>query len=248
MGVLRRTWIGMASEVSWRLPGWPVKLLTAFSQAERGSAYDVLYAVEHTKRRDLRLRYFRHAMDEARHANIFVRRAQALGGGDRTQAVLTDSAYLGDHGIIDSEALFDRYGEMGFLAFVYVAEADAVEQFKVYLDRDLPDADTQQHLQKILKDERFHVSYSRAALDYYRDKTPKGSVEKAIRKVHLDRFKERWLRLSLDIGHVVTSIWMTLMYIVLVGPFRVFARMESGGWQAPRPQLLQGMKAARSQG
>jgi hypothetical protein len=244
MGFFRRTTIGLLSEVSWRLPGWPVKLLTAFSQSERGSAYDVLYAIEHTDRRDLRLRYFRHAMDEARHAGVFVQRAQALGGADRTLAVLGDAGYLSSHGIIGNETLFERYGEMGFLAFVYVAEADAVEQFKVYIDRQLPDEDTLSVLHGILKDERFHVSYSRAALKHY----DPAAVKRAIFKIRLDRFKERWLRGSIHIGHAVNSIWLSLMYLLVVAPFRAVARLDGGGFQAPRPQQLSGLAAARSQG
>ena len=240
--------IGFASEISWRLPGWPVKLLTSFSQAERGSCYDMLAAVEQTERRDLRVRYFRHAMDESRHAGLFLKRAREMGGMDRTQAVVADAGYLTDHGIVGGQTLIERMGERDFLAFVHVAEADAVEQFNVYLDRDLPDEDTTAMLQRILKDERFHVSYSRAALDYYRKKGEDAEVERAMRQVRLNRLKEGWLRFSVNLGHFVGSLWLTLMYVVLVGPFRIFARVEEGGWQATRKPLGDRLQAARSQG
>lgn len=248
MGKLRQTWIGLVSEISWRLPGWPVRLLTGFSQAERGSCYDMLAAVEQTERRELRLKYFRHAMDESRHAGLFLGRARALGGMDRTQAVVADAGYLTEHGIVGGETLIERKGELDFLAFVYVAEADAVEQFKVYLDRELPDPDTRATLQRILKDERFHVSYSRAALEYYRSQGMDREVDRAMSKVRRDRLKEGWLRFSLHVGHFVSNLWLMLMYVLLVGPFRLIARLEGGGWTAPRAGLGDRLRAARSQG
>ncbi len=244
MGWLRQRWIGLASEVSWRIPGRPVKILTRFSQAERGSLYDMLAAVEKTTRRELRLKYFRHAMDESRHAGVFLGRARALGGMDRTQAVIADAGYLTRNGIIGSETLFERLGERDFLAFVAVAEADAIEQFQIYLDRELPDPDTRDALSTILKDERFHASYSRAALDVY----DPAAVKKSLSQVRWGRFKEGWLRFSVGMGGVVSAIWLSLIYLVLVGPFALLSRLEPGGWQTPRPIRAGGLPGARSQG
>jgi hypothetical protein len=248
MGVIRQTWIGLVSEVSWRLPGWPVRLLTGFSQAERGSCYDMLAAVEATERRDMRLKYFRHAMDESRHAGLFLSRARAQGGMDRTQAVVSDAGYLTSHGIVGGKTLIERMGDLEFLAFVYVAEDDAVEQFNVYLDRELPDEETSATLRRILKDERFHVSYSRAALDFYRKQGREKEVARALRKVRWDRWKEAWLRFSVVTGHVVGSVWLTLMYALLVAPFRLLARLDDGGWHAPRARLGDPLRSARAQG
>jgi len=248
MGKLRKMTIGLASEISWRLPGWPVKLLTSFSQAERGSCYDMLAAVEQTERRDLRVRYFRHAMDESRHAGLFLKRAREMGGMNRTQAVVADAGYLTDNGIVGGQTLIERMGERDFLAFVYVAESDAVEQFNVYLERELPDDDTAAMLQRILKDERFHVSYSRAALDHYRKDGGEVAVTRAMRDVRWNRIKEGWLRFSVNMGHFVGNIWLTLMYVFMIGPFRLFARIEDGGWQSTRPAVGDRLQAARSQG
>jgi len=244
MGWFRQKWIGLASELAWRLPGRPIKMLTGFSQAERGSLYDMLAAVEQTTRRDLRLKYFRHAMDEARHAGVFLERARALGGMSRTQAVIADAGYLTRMGIVGGETLFERKGELDFLAFVAVAEADAIEQFGVYLDRALPDAGTQAALREILKDERFHASYSRAALETYDPE----AVKAALSKVRWDRLKETWMRFSVALGGVVSGVWLSLIYLTLVAPFALLGRLEPGGWQAPRPPGPGGLRGARSQG
>lgn len=249
MGRLRQQWIAWVSEVSWRLPGGPARLLTGFSQAERGSALDMLAAVEQTERRDLRLKYFRHAMDESRHAGVFQGRARAQGGQSRVQAVTSDAGYLARQGIVGGQSLFSRLGERDFLAFVHVAEADAVEQFNVYLDRALPDPETRAALEGILKDERFHVTYSRAALEA--GTTPQ-EMARAFRKTRLNRVRQAWLRGSRRISHVATTAWFVLLYVVLVTPYALVARLEPGGWQpirsgAVRPGATP-LAAARSQG
>lgn len=248
MNPLRKLILRVTSEVTWRIPGWPRRLLLSFSQAERGSYYDMLAAAEHTERRDLRRKYLEHALDEGRHAGLFMGRVNALGGQDRVQAVMADASYLAAHGVVGQQTLFERLGEMEFLAFVYTAEADAVEQFDVYMDRELPDPETLSTLREILRDERFHVSYSRAALDYYRKRGQETQVTKAMRRVRWNRVKEAWLNLSRHMGGFMASIWLSVIYLVAVAPFKVFGRLERGGWQpaAPDPRPL--AQSARSQG
>ena len=129
-----------------------------------------------------------------------------------------------------------------------MAEADAVEQFNVYQARELPDPETREMLDRILRDENFHVSYSRAALERFRQEGRGAEVDRAIRQVRTDRLKERWLRFSRDMGAVVSGLWLGLMYVFLVGPFRVFARLEPGGWLSPRRDPRDPLSAARSQG
>jgi hypothetical protein len=54
-----------------------------------------------------------------------------------------------------------------------------------------------------------------------------------VQRIRWSRLKEGWLRLSRDIGHVMTSLWLTLLYALLIPPFRLLARLEPAGWQAP---------------
>ncbi len=248
MGRARQLWIAAASEISWRLPGWPVKLMSSFSQTERGSAIDMWAATELTERREMRRKYFLHALDESRHAILFRDRARALGGNDRTRAVFEDAGYLHEQGIVGGQTLFERLGELEFLAFVYVAEADAVEQFDVYQARKLPDLESREMLARILRDEAFHVSYSRMALEGYRKEGRGDEVDAALRQVRWNRIKERWLRFSLNMGSVVSGIWLNLMYALVIGPFRLFARLEPGGWLSPRRDPRSPIQIARSQG
>lgn len=246
MGWPRQAWIGLLGQVAWRLPSGPLRLMTQFSQAERGSYYDMLVAAELTGRRDLRRRYLEHALDEGRHAGLFLGRVQALGGADRTLAVLSDAAYLADAGIQGHETLFERLGELQFLAFVHVAEADAVEQFQTYLRLGLPDAETAQMLRTILKDEAFHVSYSRAALEPYRLQGRQDEVRHALRTARRHRLLERWKAGAHHLGAVVSTLWLGLFYLVAVGPFSLIERRSPGGWQAPQPDPRPLAAAARS--
>lgn len=242
MGWLRRTWLTVASELAWRIPGRPQRLLAAFALAERGSMLDMLSAVEHTQRRELRRKYFRHALDEARHATLFAGRVRALGAVGRAEAALEDSGQLVDAGIVGGKTLFERLGEEEFLSFVYVAEADAVEQFEVYLRRRLPDPETCATLSRILKDEVFHVSYSRAEVE--RAAAAGRPMARSISRHRWQRIWQGWLRFSRDFGAVMSSLWLGVVYAVVVGPFRPFARLEPGGWQAPE-RGLSTLEAAR---
>jgi hypothetical protein len=236
--------------VAWRLPGWPLRFVSSFRESERGSAIDMLAACELSPRRELRKRYFRHALDETRHAGLFHAQAVAKGGGhDRTRAALMDAGTVQRHGIVDGQTMFERLGELEFLAFVWVAEGDAVEQFNVYQDWKLADPGTSATLTTILKDEHFHVSYSRAELEKMRKEGAGDGVEKAVRRVRWRRLREGWLRFSGHIGHAVTSIWLALAYLLVVAPFRLLARAERGGWQTVAHRAAGDRLAfARSQG
>jgi len=245
MGRLRQLYLTCVSEVSWRIPNRPAQFLAQFSQAERGSAYDMLAAAELTERRELRRKYLEHALDEAAHSRIFRDRAQALGMG-REASALIDIGYLHEHGIVGGQTLFERLGELDFLAFIYVAEGQALEQFEVYKRRDLVDPVTQAQLDGIRKDELFHMTYSGAELEGYRKAGRHGEVRRAIWGVHWRRLKEKWLRLSRRVGDVVSGVWLLLMYTFVVGPFRLLARPEDAGWQA-REHSATDLSTARAQ-
>ncbi len=249
MGSLRRAWIAVSGEVAWRLPGWPLRFVRSFRDTERASALDMLAAAETTPRRDLRRKYFLHALDERRHAAVFHARAEALGArDDRADAAMADSGVVHHHGMVEGRTLFERLGELPFLAFVHVAERDAVEQFDVYLRRGLPDAETCEALRGILKDEHFHVSYSRAELTRAGEAGRGREVTAALRRVRLDRVRQGWLRASHALGTAMARVWLGVVYVLGVGPLRPFARLERGGWHIPATDPRPPGIAARAQG
>jgi hypothetical protein len=150
--------------------------------------------------------------------------------------------------VVEGETLFERLGELEFLSFVYIAEEEAVEQFHVYQKLGLMDDTTAAMMKRILKDEAFHVSYSRAELERYRTEGRGEEVKKAMRRVWRRRLGERWLIFGNSIGDVVTGTMLTLLYLVGLAPGRLLTRLSKGGLQAPVKDSRPLAQLARSQG
>ena len=231
MGPIRKSWLILASEIVWRFPQRSARLLAKFSQAERGSSYDMLAAAELTEQRSIRRKYLEHALDEATHARIFRSRALAL-GVSREEAAMMDIGYLSDHGIVQGDTLFEQMGELKFLAFIHIAEQRGLEQFTLYRERNLPDPETFEALGEIAKDENFHMTYSLAELKKYRAQGKGEEVDKALRSVHIQRWKEAWLRFGRGIGHFMSQFWLLLIYFLAVSPFSILAKEEPTGWSS----------------
>ena len=237
----RRDWLLWAvSSVIWRLPGRVPAKLAGFSHTEAGSAFDMLAAVEETSRRDMRARYFRHALDEMKHAVMFRKRAVALASNrvGRTQAMLDDSSFIRDHGINQADSLFSQLGELEFLAFVWIAERRGAQQFDVYADLLKDDDDTQVMFEEIANDERFHIAYSRAELDRYTEGGEGQAVKQAVGRVKRRRWLQAWLRFSIVLGDFMSNLWLGLLYILVIGPSSIFARLterQARGFVIPEP-------------
>ncbi len=234
----------LLSWVVWRLvPGRAATKMAEFSHTEAGSGQDMLAAAEETPRPEMRARYFRHALDELRHARLFRERATALARASRTpgraQAVLDDAGYIAAHGIRGTESLFRKLGELEFLAFVWVAEKRGAEQFEVYAGLLRDDAATAAMFDEIARDERFHIAYSRAELDRYGQRGQEAAVRAAVFRVRTRRAWEAWLRFSHDLGATMAGFWLGLLYVVVIGPFSLAARLSerrATGIVAPSPR------------
>ena len=232
MGPLEKIYVTSVSWLLWKFPKRAARLLAKFSQAERGSAYDMLAAVEMTKRRDLRRKYLEHALDEAQHSRMFKSRALAL-GVSREERALIDIGYLSDHGIVGGETLFERMGELQFWAFVHIAEKRGLDHFNMYRANRFPDPQTIAVLDQIVKDETFHMTYSLKELENHakKGKNEEKEVKQALRSVRWQRLKEAWLRFGHGIGNVMTTFWMLLLYVFVVSPFSLLAKPEAKGWK-----------------
>ncbi len=219
--------ISFLSWFVWKLvPGRGATKLAEFSYTEAGSGLDMLVAAEQTERRDMRLKYFRHALDEMKHSRMFRARSESLSRErSRTRAVLDDGDYIRSHGIRSDRSLFEQIPEMEFLAFVWAHEARAFDQFQVYAGLMRDDPETSRMFEEIGRDERFHISYSRAELERARERGESAAVRRAIWKVEWRRFSQMWLRFSRDLGHFMAGLWLSLAYLLLVGPFSIIARI-----------------------
>lgn len=228
---MSRLLLRAVSWLVWRVvPGRAATKMAEFSHTEAGSGLDMLAAVEETTRPELRARYFRHALDELRHARLFRERAAALAiashraGPSRTQAVLDDAGYLSAQGIRGTDSLFQQLGELEFLAFVWVAERRGAEQFDVYAHLMRDDVATTAMFADIARDERFHIRYSRAELDRYTEAGARDNVRWALARVRSRRVWQGWLRFTRRLGNGVSAAWLGFLYFGLLGPFSLMAR------------------------
>jgi hypothetical protein len=162
----------------------------------------------------------RHASDEARHARMFRRRAQELGGRDDRRA--------------DVEFLFERLGEVGFLAFVHRGEARGRRQFEAYegFFRDRDDR-TASVFARILEDERRHEAYTRELLIALA-----GSEAAARRELARVAAWEAWRtfrRFGRALVAPIYAVSMTVLY-ALCAPLSLYVRRvrpERRGFSPP---------------
>ncbi|MDP2310696.1 MAG: ferritin-like domain-containing protein [Pseudomonadota bacterium] len=213
----------LISRVIWRLPGTPARKMAEFSHVESGSGLDMLAATEAATDPLLRRKYFRHALDELKHARMFRERARILADSHgRAHAVLEDTGFIGDHGIRSDRSLVEQLGETEFLAFVWLHELAGAAQFEVYAELLRQDPDSTRMFEEIARDERFHIAYSRAELD--RLAKAGAPVRRVVWTTRGRDLWQSWGRFAASFGDRMAAIWLTLLYFGLVAPFAMIAR------------------------
>jgi hypothetical protein len=66
---------------------------------------------------------------------------------------------------------------------------------------------------------------SAAELDRYRTAGEGAAVDRAVRSVWWRRYKQGWLRFSHDFGAMMAGLWLSVLWLVLIGPFSLIARL-----------------------
>ncbi|MCA9692543.1 MAG: ferritin-like domain-containing protein, partial [Myxococcales bacterium] len=170
--------------------------------------------------------YLRHADDEARHAQMFGKRARKLAGEARRPPALGPVR-------ADSERLFERLGERDFLAFVHVGEERARQQFEAYVDYFRASGREREEalFSAILVDERRHGAYTRALLEELAGDP--AEVRRALRRVTRWELGRRWLRAGRALAERV-YVLATLTVYVLAAPLALLVRVArpiSRGWR-----------------
>lgn len=205
----------LSSPLVWRSSARAARKLHGFALAEHGSMLDMRLAAARTSSPARAAAYLRHADDEARHAQMFARRAARLAGEAARPFVLPPVR-------ADSERLIDVLGERDFLAFVHVGEDRARRQFDAYVayfrqqtrDQDAALFET------ILVDERRHCDYTRALLFELA-----GDVDarRALRRVRRWELGRRWLRAGRFLAERL-YIALTLLLYILAAPLALLIR------------------------
>lgn len=228
--VVRRAIVRVVSPIVWRIPGHGARKLYGFARAEQGSRIDLLQAAARTASAERAARYLRHALDETRHAQMFWRRSTDLRLAARRAPYAPPVA--------DTEDLFARLGEVGFLAFVHRGEQRGRRQFELYARHFAArgDARTAALFEAILRDEHRHEGYTRALLV---ELVGEPGARRAARKAALWAAWRAWRRAGRAMSGAVYALAMTAVYLV-VGPIALAAARLSGrptGWREPAPRL-----------
>jgi rubrerythrin len=215
----------------WRRPARVAAKLAEFGATEAGSALDMLAAAEQATDPRLRRLYFRHALDEARHARLFREAAAAVHpvGAQPLSARAQAHARRQD--------LYATLGPARFLAFVHLAEQRGEAHFRGLvsaLEDDHPALAAT--FARVARDERFHVAYSR----YWLGRVDAHATT-TLRRAHLDAAWSTWKRSGRVLGEAAATAVLWLVYVLLVPPFALATRLldpDRPGWKrAPQPAI-----------
>ncbi len=222
-------WTRIAVALAWRRSEDVARRLAGFAATEAGSALDMLKAAESCEDPNARRLFFRHALDEARHAQLFQQAARSLS---------SDAAEWNDYAVIHAtrQNLLATMGFVRFLAFVYIAESKAAQQFEALRRRFVDQPEIAELFAKVLRDERFHVAYSKHLLDELTRQGRGREVRAALRSVRWGGAWQAWRRAGRRIGDVLARGVLFSLYVAVVPVFAVIQRIADRprtGWQTP---------------
>ncbi len=207
------------------------KLLT-FAATEADGGRDLSRAAELTADPLLRRLFLRHALDERHHAELFRARGRtmlaALGGegGSFEGRWLTP----GERGRDDLRV--EDAGDASLLAFLHLSEKVAAARFEVYREV-VADEETREVFRRILRDEVFHMRYTRTQLERI-------APERHRRALWLARATRLWrgyLRVATALAGWLGTLVLLAQYFLVLPLFALAAkraaRRERPGWSEP---------------
>lgn len=211
-----------------RIPGHDARMLLGFSLAEQGSMLDLRAAAALSPSPKRRALYLRHSLDEVKHARMYAQRSAELQRARGKEPLYAPQA--------DTEDLFERLGEVAFLAFVHRGENRARAQFEVHRRQfqRRGDEKTAAVFDAILGDEQQHASYTWDLLV----ELAGGPAEarRAVRKAAAWEAFRLWRRAGRALAGVLYTALMTALYLAIF-PFAILvraARPARGGWVSNR--------------
>jgi len=209
------TWL---NPLVWRSPKRAARKLLSFASAEQSSLVDMLQAARNTPSAARAALYLEHAADEKRHAAMFYRRALELS----RSTGLTDPMEPEN----TSEALYERLGEIRFLAFVHWGEHRGRQQFESYARWFKKRGNRKDHalFLQIIEDERRHETYTLQLLTEVSGSPTE--AQRVIRNVRIWEAARLWLRLGRGMTLPLYSLLMTVL-CVLVTPLGWLMRLRT---------------------
>jgi hypothetical protein len=189
--------------------------LLRFAETEADGGRDLARAAELTSDALLRRLYLRHASDELRHAEMFRRRGSAMLAAlsRRTSGIEANWLAPGERGLDDLHV--DREKDDGLLAFLHLSERAAAMRFAVYREVLASDPDTRAVFETILRDEAFHMNYTRKQLE--RVSPRRHGLRLWAARLH--RIGKTYLRLAAAFAGVMGALLLAVQYFVVLPVF-----------------------------
>jgi hypothetical protein len=227
----------------WRDVDRRARKLIRFAETEAEGGRHLAHAAELTADPLLRRLFLRHALDEERHAALFrgrgqkLRRGRAASGkmGHETGGFDADWLAPGERGL-GSEGGLDRLqvgqmSEPALLAFLHLSEKAAAERFALYQEMLQGDPETGAVFADVLRDEVFHMTYTRAQLG----RVAPARNRSALWRARASRLWRAYLRLAGALAGLLGGIVLTVQYFLLRPWLAIAAkraaRGEQAGWQ-----------------
>ncbi|MFL5264548.1 MAG: hypothetical protein ACJ79E_10495 [Anaeromyxobacteraceae bacterium] len=217
----------------WRDAQRRARKLLTFSATEADGGRDLSRAAELTADPLLRTLFLRHARDEQRHAELFRARGQALLAARRPGArAPLEANWLapGERGLDDLRV--DAGRDAALLAFLHLSEKAAAGRFAIYREV-VPDEATREVFGRILRDEVFHMAYTRSQLERL-------APRRYRRHLWLARAARLWkgyLRLATAVAGALGALVLVAQYFLVLPVFALLAkraaRRERPGWSEP---------------
>lgn len=201
-----------------------------FAVTEADGGRDLSRAAELTADPLLRRLYLRHAQDELHHAELFRARGRtilaALGAG-RPASFEARWLVPGERGG-DDLRVEDEH-DASLLAFLHLSEKTAAARFAAYREV-VPDEETREVFRRILRDEVFHMSYTRTQLE----RIAPGRHRRHLWIARAARLWKGYLRAAAAVAGLLGTAVLLAQYFLVLPVFALLARRqarrERPGW------------------
>jgi hypothetical protein len=214
-GVRALAWL--AGQWAFRSRPRTARLLHAFARTEEQSQLELRQAARSCGDDRRRARYLRHALDEARHARAFAEHAAELARAAGSAGFARPSA--------GCESLYERLGELRFLAFVHAGERRGRVEFETYarLLRRRGNEALAKLFEDLVQDERQHEAYSARLLE---ELAGNAGARRALRWAARNGAWREFRRRGRALAGVFYGMTMLLVYAALA-PFALAYRALS---------------------
>jgi len=240
----------------WSDPHRALLTLESFASTEEDGGRDLQAAISRVQDPRLLEHMHRHADDEVRHARLFRDRAAEVAASQGTHLGQKNEEMgrsfdlretrggddLDAHGFLQA-GLIDDLGVVGYICMLHVAEQRAADFFALHKDasRGAGDERTSAIFEGILKDEKYHVSWTGLALERWRKEGRGAEVERGLADARRGRLLGAWRALGLRSAAGFQQVLLMVLYWTVLAPFGLLARgrRPEAAWRESRPTALE---------